>query len=55
MQFLEAILKPTVFVFTVSSLVAMGLQVKIPELITSFKNKKAIALIFKYLLHFWLE
>ena len=46
LQFLEVIFKPTVFVFTVSSLFALGLQVKIPELITALKNKKAIALIF---------
>jgi len=45
MQFLEVMLKPTVFVFTVSSLFAMGLQVKIPDLIAALKNKKAIALI----------
>jgi BASS family bile acid:Na+ symporter len=46
LQFLDAILKPTVFVFTVSSLFAMGLQVKMPEVIASLKNKKAMALIF---------
>jgi bile acid:Na+ symporter, BASS family len=46
MQFFDVILKPTVFVFTVSSLFAMGLQVKIPDMIAALKNKKAIALIF---------
>ena len=46
MQILDVILKPTVFVFTVSSLFAMGLQVKIPDMIAALKNKKAIALIF---------
>jgi BASS family bile acid:Na+ symporter len=45
-QFLDVIFKPTVFVFTVSSLFAMGLQVKIPEVMAALKNKKAIVLIF---------
>jgi BASS family bile acid:Na+ symporter len=45
-QFLEAIFKPSVFIFTVSSLFGMGLQVKMPEVIAALKNKKAIALIF---------
>jgi BASS family bile acid:Na+ symporter len=46
LQFLEVILKPMVFVFTVSNLFAMGLQVKMPEMIAALKNKKSIALIF---------
>ena len=46
MQFLEVILKPVVFVFAVSNLFYMGLQVKMPDVIAALKNKKAIALIF---------
>ena len=46
MQFLETIFKPMVLAFTVSSLFAMGLQVKMPEVIAALKNKKAMALIF---------
>jgi BASS family bile acid:Na+ symporter len=46
LQFLDVIFKPSVFVFTVSSLFGMGLQVKMPEVIAALKNKKAIALIF---------
>ena len=46
MQFLDVIFKPMVLVFTVSSLFAMGLQVRMPELIASLKNKKSVALIF---------
>jgi bile acid:Na+ symporter, BASS family len=46
MQFLDVIFKPTVFVFTVSSLFLMGIQVKLPELIASLKNTKSIVLIF---------
>jgi len=46
MQFLEIILKPIVIVFTVSNLFAMGLQVKMPEVIETLKNRKSIVLIF---------
>jgi BASS family bile acid:Na+ symporter len=46
LQFLDVIFKPMVFVFTVSSLFAMGLQVQMPEVIAALKNKKAMALIF---------
>ena len=46
MQFLDTILKPMVLVFTVSNLFAMGLQVKMPEVIGVFKNMKSMALIF---------
>jgi BASS family bile acid:Na+ symporter len=46
MQFLEVIFEPLVFVFAVSNLFYMGLQVKMPEVIAALKNKKAIALIF---------
>jgi BASS family bile acid:Na+ symporter len=46
MQFLETTLNPLVLVFTVSNLAAMGLQVKMPELMAALQNKKALALIF---------
>jgi len=46
MQFLDTILKPMVLVFTVSNLFAMGLQVKMPEVIAALKNIKSMALIF---------
>ena len=45
MQFLEITFKPLVFVFAVSNLFYMGLQVKMPEVTTGFRNKKAVALI----------
>ena len=45
-QFLEIIFKPVVFVFTVSNLFALGLQVKMPEVIAALKNMKGMALIF---------
>ncbi len=46
LQFLEIIFKPVVFAFTISNLFAMGLQVKMPEVIIALKNKKSIVLIF---------
>jgi BASS family bile acid:Na+ symporter len=46
MQFLETTLNPLVLIFTVSNLAAMGLQVKMPDLLAAFKNKKALVLIF---------
>ncbi len=46
MHFLEVILKPAVLLFTVSNLFALGLQVKMPEMIEALKNKKGMALIF---------
>jgi len=46
MQFLEAIFSPLILLFTVSNLATMGLQAKMPEMITVFKNKKSMALIF---------
>jgi bile acid:Na+ symporter, BASS family len=45
MQFLEGTFKPLVFIFTVANMVAMGLQVKMPEVIAQSKNKKTLALI----------
>jgi hypothetical protein len=35
LQFLEIIFKPVVIVFTVSNLFALGLQVKMPEVIAA--------------------
>ena len=46
MQFLEDTLNPLVLLFTVSNLAAMGLQVKMPDVLAAFQNKKALALIF---------
>ena len=46
MQFLETTLNPLVLIFTVSNLAAMGLQVKMPDVLAAFQNKKALALIF---------
>ena len=46
MQFLQSTFGPLVLVFTVSNLAAMGLQVRMPEVIVALRNKKALALIF---------
>ncbi len=46
MQFLQTTFSPLVLVFTVSNLAAMGLQVKVPDVIVGLRNKKATALIF---------
>jgi len=46
MQFLQITWKPMVFIFTVSNLFVMGLQVKMPEVIAALKNKKTLVLIF---------
>ena len=46
MQFLQTTFGPMVFIFTVSNLAAMGLQVKMPEVIVALRNKKSLALIF---------
>jgi bile acid:Na+ symporter, BASS family len=46
MQFLQATFSPLVFIFTVSNLAAMGLQVKMPEVIAALRNKKSLTLIF---------
>ena len=46
MQFLQTTFGPLVFIFTVSNLAAMGLQVRMPEVIVAIRNKKAMALIF---------
>jgi len=46
MQFLETTFGPLVFLFTVSNLAAMGLQVRMPEVAAAFRNKKSLTLIF---------
>lgn len=46
MQFLQTTLQSVVLIFTVSNLAAMGLQVRMPQVVTALKNRKAIALIF---------
>lgn len=46
MQFLQNTFGPLVFLFTVSNLAAMGLQVRMPEVMRVFREPKSIALIF---------
>jgi BASS family bile acid:Na+ symporter len=46
LQFLQATFSPLVLLFTVSNLAAMGLQVKMPEVMEALRNKKSLALIF---------
>ena len=46
MSFLQTTFSPLVLIFTVSNLAAMGLQVRMPEVVVALRNKKAIALIF---------
>jgi BASS family bile acid:Na+ symporter len=46
MQFVEATFKPMVLVFVVANMGVLGLQARIGEVIDTFKNKKAMALIF---------
>jgi len=46
MDFLQSTFTPLVFVFTVSNLAAMGLQVSLPEVMAALKNRAAIVLIF---------
>ena len=46
MQFLEATFGPLVLIFTVFNLAAMGLQVKMPSVLETLKDKKSLALIF---------
>ena len=45
-QFLQTTFGPLVLLFTVSNLGAMGLQVKMPDVIGGLRNKKSIVLIF---------
>ena len=46
MQFLQTTFGPLVFIFTVSNLATMGLQVKMPEVMAALRNKKSLVLIF---------
>jgi BASS family bile acid:Na+ symporter len=46
MQFLETTFGPLVFVFTVSNLAAMGLQVQLHHVSAALRNRKSLALIF---------
>ena len=46
MEFLQVTFQPLVLVFTVSNLGAMGLQVKLPEVMVALRNKTALGLIF---------
>ncbi len=46
MQFLQTTFAPLVLIFTVSNLGAMGLQVKMPDVIVALQNKKSLVLIF---------
>ncbi len=46
MQFIEATFKPMVLVFVVANMVTLGLQAKMGDVVDTFKNKKAMALIF---------
>jgi BASS family bile acid:Na+ symporter len=46
MQFLQTTFSPLVLIFTVSNLAAMGLQVKVPDVMVALRNKKSLALIF---------
>lgn len=45
-QFLQNTFGPLVFLFTVSNLAAMGLQVRAPEVMAALRNRKSMALIF---------
>jgi BASS family bile acid:Na+ symporter len=45
MQFIEATFKPGVLVFVLANMVTLGLQAKIGDVVDTFKNKKAMALI----------
>jgi len=46
MQFLQTTFSPLVLIFTVSNLGAMGLQVKVPEVMVALRNMKSLGLIF---------
>ena len=48
MQFLQSTLGPMVLIFTVSNLAAMGLKVKMPEVVVALRNKKSLGLIFMW-------
>ena len=44
--YLEATFSPLVLLFTVSNLAAMGLQVKMPDVVVALRSKKSLVLIF---------
>jgi BASS family bile acid:Na+ symporter len=46
MQFFQTTVGPMVFIYTVSNLGAMGLKVKMPDVVVALRNKKSLALIF---------
>ena len=46
MTLLQTTFSPLVFLFTVSNLAAMGLQVKLPDVIVASRNKRSLAQIF---------
>jgi bile acid:Na+ symporter, BASS family len=46
MQFVEATFKPLVLVFVVANMFNLGLQAKMGDVVDTFKNKKAMVLIF---------
>jgi BASS family bile acid:Na+ symporter len=46
MQFLQTTFSPLVLLFAVSNLAAMGLQVRLPEVMAALRSKKSVALIF---------
>jgi BASS family bile acid:Na+ symporter len=46
LQFLQTTFGPLVLIFTVSNLAAMGLQVKVPDVLVALRNKKSLAQIF---------
>ena len=43
-QILQTTFQPLVLIFTVSNLAAMGLQVRMPEVMVALRNKKSLAL-----------
>ena len=45
-EFIQTLFNPTVLVFTVSNLAAMGLQVKMPNLIAALRDKRFLSLVF---------
>jgi hypothetical protein len=43
MQFLQTTFPPLVFIFTTWNLAAIGLQVKVPDVVVALRNKKSLA------------
>ena len=46
MQFIEATFKPLVLIFVLANMFTLGLQAKMGDVVDTFKNKKAMTLIF---------